>query len=113
MVDGLILQLGDDMTINLSTMDLEGETGWEAVQGSDLNGQARQLSAIKSGGTLIINGHGSFSTVSGMNVTTLAKLLADNGLRGPVAIDLRACNTGTFGAPFALELKVALGWGPT
>lgn len=41
-------------------------------------------------------------------MTQLATALADSGLRGPVTILLFACEGGLTGAPFALELKVAL-----
>jgi hypothetical protein len=57
---------------------------------------------------LIINGHGNTTTAGGMTVCQLAKMLYDSGLKGPVEIVLLACMTGTLGAPYALELKVAL-----
>jgi hypothetical protein len=108
MVDGLILRMSDDATILLSTVDLEITSRFSVVGADELQGKNEKLAGIRSGGTLIINSHGSATTVSGRSVNDLAQLLYDSGLRGPVEIVLLACNTGTLGAPFALELKITL-----
>jgi len=57
---------------------------------------------------LYLHGHGEPTALGGKSPTVMAKFLADQGLRGPVVIHLYACNGGTGGAPYALELKVAL-----
>lgn len=66
------------------------------------------ISALGSGDTLFILGHGEPNDLGGYKPSALADLLAANGLKSGVAIQLVACNSGSGRAPYSLELKVSL-----
>lgn len=110
-VAGIIVRLdeGDDEVDN-GAERLEEQYGYEVVTESYLRShQADQkLATIRLNGELIVHGHGDTTELGNLKPTQLAQLLAGNGLKGPVVIKLFACNGGTGGAPYALELKVAL-----
>jgi len=60
-----------------------------------------------------ITGHGTVDKCGGSAGTLftardVSDILAKGGLHGPVEIELYCCDTGMSGAPFALNLKVAL-----
>ena len=110
-VAGMIVRLDEgDADVDNGVDRLERQFGYEVITESYLNGHTaeQKLANIRSGGTLIVHGHGDTTELGNRSPTQLAKLLADGGLRGPVVISLYACNGGTGGAPYALELKVAL-----
>jgi hypothetical protein len=97
-----------DAAVNRGMAGLHAETGYAVVLESELVGKNEKLAGILPNETLIIHGHGSPTTLGGKSPTGLAKLLADSALKGPVSIILFACEGGMTGAPYALELKVAL-----
>jgi hypothetical protein len=102
----LILRLDvGDQVIDRSTLILQQQKGWDVITP---NSNLSKLGNVGRGETLIINGHGDPVSLGGYSTSGLAALLAQGGLRGPVEIQLIACETGWGGAPFALELKVAL-----
>jgi hypothetical protein len=106
---GLIVRMNEgDAAVDRGAAGLHAEFGYDIVLQSELVGHNEKLAGIQSGETLVIHGHGSTTKLGGLKATDLAKLLADSGLRGPVKILLYACKGGMTGAPFALELKVAL-----
>jgi len=110
-VDGLIVRFHDTLPETLDGANtLHNQTGFTVYTETYLNGHAGEklLGNIKSSGDLYLHGHGEPSKLGDKTPTEMAKFLADQGLRGPVVIHLYACNGGTGGAPFALELKVAL-----
>jgi len=105
----LILRMNEgDAAVNRGVAGLHAETGFAIVLESALAGKNEELANIKDGEQLIIHGHGSSTKLGGKTVAELSKLLADSGLKGPVTILLFACKGGMTGAPYALELKVAL-----
>jgi hypothetical protein len=110
-MNGLIIRFHDTLpeTAN-GANQLRTDTGFEIMTETDLIAHAseRKLGDLKSGGDLYLHGHGSPTELGDKTTTAMAKFLADHGLRGPVAIHLYACNGGTGGAPYALELKVTL-----
>jgi hypothetical protein len=67
-----------------------------------------KLAQVGWGEKVVINGHGDPDTLGDLTYTQLAALLAKGGLKGPVSIELIACETGWGGAPYALNLKVEL-----
>ncbi len=105
----LILRMNEgDAAVDRGANGLHADTGYDIVLESQLAGKNELLAEIGSGDNLIIHGHGSVKKLGGKSATELAKLLADSGLKGPVKIVLMACKGGMTGAPFALELKLAL-----
>src|SRR5678815_3783313 len=102
----LILRMDPgDATIDNSTEIFRRTKGWEVItEAAGLD----KLATIGSNENLLINGHGSPTTLGNKTVSELAALLAKGGLRGPVNIELVACETGWHRNPFALELKVTL-----
>jgi len=105
----LILRMNEgDAAVNRGATGLQTDTGFAIVLESALVRKNDKLASIGDGEELIIHGHGSPATLGGKTVIELAKLLADSGLKGPVTILLFACEGGLTGAPFALELKIAL-----
>jgi hypothetical protein len=107
----LILRFNEgDAAVTRGANGLKDMYGFNIVVESYLNTHRDQgvLSAIGENEWLVIHGHGSPTDLGGKSVTKMAKFLADNGLKGPVQIALYACEGGLTGAPFALELKVAL-----
>lgn len=102
----LILRMDPgDATIDRSTQIFHNQKGWEVItEAAGIN----KLATIGMGETLLINGHGDPTHLGNKTVAQLAKLLADGGLRGPVVIELIACETGWHRNPFALNLKVEL-----
>jgi len=100
----LRLDIGDQV-IDTSTRILREQLGLEVITADNM---LYKLGSVGLGESVIINGHGDPTSLGGLNVTQLAALLAKGGLRGPVTILLIACETGWGGAPYALELKVAL-----
>jgi hypothetical protein len=105
----LILRMNEgDAAVTRGAAGLQADTGWSVVLESELAGKNDKLAGIQNGETLIIHGHGSTTKLGGKTVIELAKLLADSDLRGPVEILLFACKGGMTGAPYALELKLAL-----
>lgn len=106
---GLILRMNEgDAAVDRGAAGLHNDTGYAIVLESALVGKNEQLAGIGSGETLVIHGHGSTTKIGGKTAVELAKILYDSGLKGPVEIILMACKGGMTGAPFALELKVAL-----
>ena len=102
----LILRLDKgDGIINKSTKILREQTGYEVITD---NNMTYKLGTINSGENLIINAHGDTTTCGGYTAKELAALLAKYGLKGPVNINIIACETGFGGAPYALELKMEL-----
>lgn len=102
----LILRLDTgDAVIDRSTRILRGQTGYEVV--TDRN-MTYKLGSIGRGENLIVNAHGDSTTCGGYTTTQLAALLAKHGLKGPVNIQIIACETGFGGAPYALGLKMEL-----
>lgn len=110
-INGLIIRFHDTLPETLDGANaLHAQTGFDVVTESYLNSHAAEqmLANLKSSGNLYLHGHGSPKSLGGKSPTAMAKFLADQGLKGPVVIHLYACNGGTGGAPYALELKVAL-----
>jgi hypothetical protein len=106
---GLILRMNEgDAAVDRGAAALHDETGYDIVLESALAGKNELLAEIGSGETLVIHGHGSTTKIGRKTAIALAQLLADSGLKGPVEIVLMACKGGMTGAPFALELKIAL-----
>src|SRR5262245_57583413 len=102
----LILHLGGaDPVIIRSTQIMHQTFGFEVITPTY---NLHKLEEIVRGDILVINGHGDPVSLGGYSVKDLASLLARAGLRGPVEIELIACETGWGGAPYALELKVDL-----
>lgn len=102
----LILRLNEgDTTIDTSTRILRQQRGYEVIT---RNNMLYKLGEVGRDETVVVNGHGDPSTLGDLRPTELAAILAKGGLRGPVQVELIACETGWGGAPFALELKVAL-----
>jgi hypothetical protein len=97
-----------DPAVTRGATGLQAETGFAIVLESELAGKNDKLAGIKNDEELVIHGHGSPTTLGGKTPIELAKILADSGLTGPVLILLFACEGGSTGAPFALELKLAL-----
>jgi hypothetical protein len=97
-----------DAAVDRGSAGLHTDTGFAIVLESALAGKNDKLAGIKTGEELVIHGHGSPTTLGGKTATQLAKLLADSDLKGPITILLFACEGGLTGAPYALELKVAL-----
>src|SRR4051812_3759832 len=105
----LILRMNEgDPAVTRGATGLQAETGFTIVLESELAGKNEKLAGIKNNEELIIHGHGSPTTLGGKTSIELAKILSDSGLTGPVMILLFACEGGSTGAPFALELKLAL-----
>jgi hypothetical protein len=107
----LILRMNEgDSAVDRGANGLHNDTGYAIVTESYLNAHTDEskLSEIKKGETLIIHGHGSTTRLGRKTAVEMAAFLAENGLTGPVEILLYACKGGMTGAPFALELKVAL-----
>jgi hypothetical protein len=105
----LILRMNEgDAAVNRGVATLVTDTGYAVVLESALTGKNELLAGIKGDDQLVIHGHGSATKLGGKKAIQLAKLLADSGLSGPVLILLFACKGGSTGAPYALELKVAL-----
>ena len=102
----LILRLDvGDGTIDRSTRILRDKLGYEVITAENM---LYKLKDVGQGEKLIINGHGDPDSLGGLSYTQLAALLAKGGLKGPVEIQLIACETGWGGAPYALNLKVEL-----
>ena len=72
------------------------------------SGGLGEIGNLKKGDKLIMLGHGSTTSLGGYSAAGLAKELKDADLKSGVHIELVACNCGTGGAPFALELKMEL-----
>jgi hypothetical protein len=101
-----ILRLNEgDATVNLYEPRLSGGTGATVVT---VSGGLGAIANVGSGETLYVLGHGSPTDLGGYTAAQLAKLLSDAGLKSGCSIVLVACNSGSGGAPFALELKVQL-----
>lgn len=64
-----------------------------------------QLEHAKKGDTLVVLAHGDTTHVDKYTARDLASVLEKAGLKSGVAIDVVACESGSSGAPFALELK--------
>jgi hypothetical protein len=110
-MDGLIIRFHDTLPETADGANrLHTQTGHTIVTETYLNAHtADQLLAdIKKSGDLYLHGHGEPKALGGKSPIAMAKFLADQGLTGPVVVHLYACNGGTGGAPYALELKVAL-----
>lgn len=67
-----------------------------------------KIGKLKSGDRLFVLGHGNRSALGKLSAHDLADLLAKAGLKSGVTVELVACNSGSGGAPFALELKQQL-----
>ncbi len=67
-----------------------------------------RLRELRRGDHLAILAHGNRTSLGGKSASELADLLARNELQSGVGIELVACNSGSGGAPFALELKQQL-----
>jgi len=100
----LRLDIGDTI-IDRSTRILREQLGLEVITAENM---LYKLADVGANETVVINGHGCPTSLGNLSVSQLAALLAKGGLRGPVNIVLIACETGWGGAPYALELKVAL-----
>lgn len=74
--------------------------------------KADSMTAIREtlghGDTLYIIGHGNTRKLGGYSPAEMATLLAKAGMPSGVAVELVACNSGSSGAPYALELKIQL-----
>lgn len=94
-----------DTTIDRSTRIFRDTLGWEVITDTNM---LYKLGEVRRGEEVLINAHGNPNRLGGYSPKDLAALLAKGGLKGPVSIKLVACETGWGGAPFGLELKVAL-----
>lgn len=105
-MDSLILRLNEgDAVVDLYLQRLKTGSGATDITVSELD----QLSSLSADGTLYILGHGSTTDIGGYSAASLASLLAKHGMPSSgIEVVLVACNSGTGGAPFALELKVQL-----
>ncbi|MBE0616335.1 MAG: hypothetical protein IH608_00225 [Proteobacteria bacterium] len=102
----LILRLDTgDAVIDRSTKILREQTGYEVITDTNMT---YKLATIGRNENLIINAHGDATSCGNYSVTELASLLARKGLKGPVNIQIIACETGFSGAPYALQLKMEL-----
>lgn len=110
-MNGLIIRFHDTLPETANGANtLKSQTGFDIVTETQLiaNKNNQTLANLKSGGALYLHGHGEPAALGDKSPTEMAKFLAEHGLKGPVVIHLYACNGGTGGAPYALELKVAL-----
>ena len=108
-MSGKILRMNEgDVAVDRGATALSTDTGYAIVLESQCVGKNELLSGIGRTEKLIIHGHGSTTKIGRKTSAEMAKLLADSGLTGPVVIELMACKGGMTGAPFALELKLAL-----
>jgi hypothetical protein len=73
-----------------------------------VTGGLDRIGTMANGDRLLVIGHGSPARIGAYSAEQLAGLLAGAGLPSGVAIDLVACQSGSTGAPFALELKLQL-----
>lgn len=64
-----------------------------------------KIGTLAPGDRLFVLGHGDPNSVGDKSAEALAILLRDAGLVSGVHVSLVACNTGSSGAPYALELK--------
>ena len=93
------------------TVDLHANRLQTGIAGATIVTVSGGLSAIgnlRRGDHLYIIGHGSPAKLGGKTAAEIASLLASNGLHSEVAIELVACQSGSTGDPFALELKMQL-----
>jgi hypothetical protein len=72
------------------------------------SGGLGEIATLKAGDKLIMLGHGSTTSLGGYTAAKLATELYHADLKSGVHVELVACNCGTGGAPFALELKMEL-----
>jgi len=108
-MSGKILRMNEgDAAVDRGATALSTDTGYPIVLESQCVGKNELLSGIQRTEKLIIHGHGSTTKIGKKTAIQMAQLLADSGLTGPVVIELMACKGGMTGAPFALELKLAL-----
>jgi len=108
-MSGKILRMNEgDAAVDRGATALSTDTGYPIILESQCVGKNELLSGIQRTEKLIIHGHGSTTKIGKKTAIQMAQLLADSGLTGPVVIELMACKGGMTGAPFALELKLAL-----
>jgi hypothetical protein len=103
---GVIVRMNEgDAAVDRGAAALHADTGFPVVLESQMTGKNELLAGCDD---LVVHGHGSTTKLGRKTAVELAKMLSDSGLTGPVKIMLMACKGGMTGAPFALELKVAL-----
>lgn len=94
-----------DAVVDLAESNLRSRGGVTVIKESS---GIERLGQMHKGDQLAILAHGNRTSLGGKSASDLAGLLAKNELPSGIGIELVACNSGTGGAPFALELKQQL-----